>query len=91
MLEAFKEEKIVRKVGGRFRLTSLVQKRLVALKRGARPLVDPGTKTQMEIVVEEILSDKIFLDEPGEVVVTAEDNAIDGAVVDDAGPSLDDI
>ena len=91
MLEAFKEEKIVRKAGGRFRLTALVQKRLVALKRGARPLVDPGTKTQMEIVVEEILGNKIFLDEPGEVVVTAEENAIDGAVVDDAGPSLDDI
>ena len=36
MLDEFKEEKIVNKVGGRFKLSSLIQKRLVALNRGAR-------------------------------------------------------
>ena len=38
MLDEFKEEQIVNKVGGRFKLSSLIQKRLVALNRGARPL-----------------------------------------------------
>ncbi|MEN0112130.1 MAG: DNA-directed RNA polymerase subunit omega, partial [Planctomycetota bacterium] len=31
MIEALKEEEIVRKVGGRFKLSTLIQKRLVAL------------------------------------------------------------
>jgi hypothetical protein len=38
MIEALKEEAIVRKVGGRFKLSTLIQKRLVALNAGARPL-----------------------------------------------------
>ena len=54
MLEELKEEQIVNKVGGRFKLSSLIQKRLVALNRGARPLVELPTKNQMEIVVAEI-------------------------------------
>ena len=62
MHEAFKEEDIVNKVGGRFKLSSLIQKRLVALNRGAPPLVDMQTKDKMEIVVEEIMQDKITLE-----------------------------
>ena len=62
MLEALREEAIVNKVGGRFKLSALIQKRLVALNAGARPLVDVGTGDKMEIVVQEILQDKIFLD-----------------------------
>ena len=38
MIEALKEEAIVNKVGGRFKLSTLIQKRLVALNAGARPL-----------------------------------------------------
>ena len=34
MLEDLKEEKIVQKVGGRFKLSTLIQKRLVALNAG---------------------------------------------------------
>lgn len=40
MLEELKEEEIVNKVGGRFKLSTLIQKRLVQLNRGSRPLVD---------------------------------------------------
>jgi DNA-directed RNA polymerase subunit omega len=40
MLEELKEEGIVNKVGGRFKLSTLIQKRLVQLNRGGRPLVD---------------------------------------------------
>ena len=36
MIEALKEEQIVNKVGGRFKLSTLIQKRLVALNAGVR-------------------------------------------------------
>lgn len=85
MLEELKEEHIVNKVGGRFKLSTLIQKRMVALNRGARPLVELKTKNPMEIVVQEILQDKIYLDTSGKVA-TREDTA-----TPDAGPSLDDL
>jgi len=62
MLDELKEEAIVNKVGGRFKLSTLIQKRLVALNAGARPLVHLDTKDRMEIVIQEIIQDKIFLD-----------------------------
>ena len=67
MLDALREEEIVNKVGGRFKLSTLIQKRLVALNGGSRPLVDVKTGDKMEIVVQEILQDKIFLDEASNV------------------------
>lgn len=67
MIDALKEEAIVNKVGGRFKLSTLIQKRLVALNAGARPLVDLDTKEKMEIVVQEILQDKIYLDAANEL------------------------
>lgn len=72
MIEALKEEAIVNKVGGRFKLSTLIQKRLVALNSGARPLVEMDTPEKMEVVVQEILQDKIFLDSSNEVRVTGE-------------------
>lgn len=71
MIDALKEEQIVNKVGGRFKLSTLIQKRLVALNGGARPLVDIGNDDKMEIVVQEILQDKIFLDASNELRTTA--------------------
>jgi DNA-directed RNA polymerase subunit omega len=91
MLDEFKEEEIVNKVGGRFKLSSLIQKRLVALNRGARPLVELPTNDPMQIVVEEIMQDKIFLDRSGRAAVVADDRPDSAPVVDDAGPSLDDL
>ena len=73
MLDEFKEEQIVNKVGGRFKLSALIQKRLVALNRGSRPLVDLPTKNLMEIVVAEIMQDKIYLDTSLQVKITGED------------------
>ena len=67
MLDDLKEEAIVNKVGGRFKLSSLIQKRMVALIRGARPLVDVRGGDHMTIVVQEILQDKIYLDTSGQV------------------------
>ena len=67
MLEELKEEGIVNKVGGRFKLSTLIQKRLVQLNRGSRPLVDIYTDDKMEIAVQEILQDKIYLNASNEV------------------------
>lgn len=62
MIDALKEEVIVNKVGGRFKLSALIQKRMAAINSGARPLVDLKTNFPMEIVVQEILQNKIQLD-----------------------------
>ena len=83
MIDALKEEEIVNKVGGRFKLSTLIQKRLAAINAGARALVDFESNNQMEVVVQEILQDKIFLDNSDEVRIVGE--------VEDAGgpPELD--
>ena len=62
MIEALKSEDIVNKVGGRFKLTALIQKRLLELMDGSRPLVERGHMTDLELVVQEILQDKIAID-----------------------------
>ena len=62
MIEALKSDEIVNKVGGRFKLTALIQKRMLELMDGARPLVDRGGLTDLEIVIQEILQDKIAID-----------------------------
>lgn len=68
MIEALKSDEIVEKVGGRFKLCALIQRRLVQLMEGARPLVDRQGRTDLEIVIEEILQDKITLDFDPEVL-----------------------
>ena len=72
MLEELKEEEIVNKVGGRFKLSTLIQKRLVQLNRGSRPLVENPPQNKMETVLQEILQDKIFLSAAGELAVASE-------------------
>lgn len=72
MLEELKEEEIVNKVGGRFKLSTLIQKRLVQLNAGSRPLVEMDTGDKMSLVLQEILRDKIFLDTSNEVKITGE-------------------
>ena len=67
MLDELKEEAIVNKVGGRFKLSTLIQKRMVALNTGAKPLVDARNNDRMQIVLQEILEDKIYLDTSGEL------------------------
>lgn len=61
MLEELKDEEIVKKVGGRFKLSTLIQKRLVQLNQGSRALVHADTHDKMSIVLQEIMQDKIFL------------------------------
>ena len=77
MIEALKSEEIVNKVGGRFKLTALIQRRLVELVQGSRPLVErnvPNRRplTDMEVVIQEILEDKIAIDYENSDVTTVE-------------------
>ncbi len=67
MYDEFREEEIVRKVGGRFKLSTLIQKRLVALNKGATPLVHVEGPDRMKVVIQEILQDKIYLDNESNV------------------------
>ena len=63
MIEDLKNVEIVNKVGGRFKLSALIQKRMLEIMQGSRPLIeDTDGKTVMEIVVEEIKNDKIAID-----------------------------
>ena len=63
MIEALKSDEIVNKVGGRFKLTALIQKRMLELMDGARPLVETThSMTDLETVIQEILQDKIAID-----------------------------
>jgi DNA-directed RNA polymerase subunit omega len=63
MIEALKSDEIVNKVGGRFKLTALIQKRMFELMEGARPLIDREEgMTDLEVVIQEILQDKVAID-----------------------------
>ncbi len=63
MLDELKSDKIVNKVGGRFKLAALVQKRMGELLQGSRPLIEKAEgKSMLEIVVQEILQDKIAIE-----------------------------
>jgi DNA-directed RNA polymerase subunit omega len=61
MIEALKSDDVVNKVGGRFKLCTLIQRRLVELMDGARPMVERDGRSDLELVIDEILQDKITL------------------------------
>ena len=64
MIEELKSDKIMNKIGGKFKLTALIQKRMSELLQGSRPLIKDTTgKSMLEIVVQEILQDKITVDD----------------------------
>ncbi len=86
MLEELKEEEIVNKVGGRFKLSTLIQKRLVQLNQGSRALVNVDTHDKMSIVLQEIMQDKIVLNMENEVEQLMDLNATIAAA---EGPDLD--
>jgi DNA-directed RNA polymerase subunit omega len=59
MIEALKSDEIAEKMGGRFKLCALIQRRLVQLMQGARPLVDRNGRSDLELVIEEVMQGKI--------------------------------
>jgi DNA-directed RNA polymerase subunit omega len=86
MLEELKEEEIVNKVGGRFKLSTLIQKRLVQLNQGSRALVNVDTHDKMSIVLQEIMQDKIVLNMDNEIIQMPDLNA---AIAAAEGPELE--
>ena len=63
MIDELKNTELANKVGGSFKLTALIQKRLTELTQGSRPLIEDATgKTLMEIAIQEIVEDKITID-----------------------------
>ncbi len=62
MIEALRHDDIIEKAGGRFKLTTLIQRRWLQLMQGARPMVDPKGLTELEVVIREIEEGKIVLE-----------------------------
>jgi DNA-directed RNA polymerase subunit omega len=87
MLEELKEEEIVNKVGGRFKLSTLIQKRLVQLNQGSRALVNIDTHDKMSIVLQEIVQDKIILNMDNEIELMEAD--LNATIAAAEGPDLD--
>ncbi len=59
MIEALRHDDIIDKLGGRFKLCALIQRRWLQLLQGARPMVETKGLTELEVVVKEILEGKI--------------------------------
>ena len=63
MIEELKSTEMMNKVGGRFKLSVLIQKRMLEIMEGSRPLIeDTEGMTTIEVVVQEIKQDKICID-----------------------------
>ena len=62
MIEALKDDKIIHRLGGRFKFTALVQHRIRELMEGARPLVEREGRTDFEVAIQEIVEGKITLE-----------------------------
>ena len=74
MIEALRSEELINKVGGRFKLTALIQKRMLELMQGARPFVERKKgMTDLEVAIQEILEDKIGIDYEKSDVARPED------------------
>ncbi len=63
MIPALKDDVLINRFGGRFRLTAVIQKRWRQLLRGARPMVEPEGLTELEVVVKELVEGKIEIDD----------------------------
>ncbi len=64
MIDALRNDDLINKLGGRFKLTALIQRRWLQLMQGARPMVETAGLTEMEIVVREIMEGKIEMELP---------------------------
>ena len=74
MIEDLRSEELIKKVGGKFKLTALIQRRIKEIVHGARPLIErePGM-TDIEVVVQEIREGKIAIDYEASGITTPKD------------------
>ena len=63
MIPELRDDVLINKFGGRFRLTAVIQKRWRQLLQGARPMVEPEGLTELEVVVKELVEGKIVINE----------------------------
>jgi DNA-directed RNA polymerase subunit omega len=73
MIETLKGDQVVDMMGGRFKLTTLVQRRWKELMEGARPLVERAGRNDLEVAIEEIRQGKIALEFEDDQVTRPED------------------
>lgn len=66
MIEELKDDKIIHMIGGRFKLTALIQKRWLELMRGSRPMVEHEGLSDLETVIKEIAEGKVDAQMPDE-------------------------
>jgi DNA-directed RNA polymerase subunit omega len=60
MIEDLKNMDLIKKIGGKYKLTALIQRRVLEIMQGSRPLIENTEgKTTLEIVIQEILQNKI--------------------------------
>ena len=65
MIEDLKSEELVKRIGGSFKLAVLIQKRMLELMQGARPLIPREGLTDLELAIREIREGKLDLVAPG--------------------------
>jgi DNA-directed RNA polymerase subunit omega len=72
MLDIDLEEALIKKVGGKFALTTLIQRRMVELNRGAPPMVrmENSDSNLRLLVCQEILEGKISLESREEAILS---------------------
>ena len=61
MIEDLKSEELFKKAGGSFKLAVLIQKRMLELMQGSRPLIPREGRSDLELAVREIREGKIAL------------------------------
>lgn len=78
MIEALKSDEVTWQAGGRFKLCVLVQRRLVELMDGARPLVERRGRSDLEIAIEEVTQGKIAVRyvDPESLPAASDDDAL---------------
>lgn len=59
MIEELKNDDLINRIGGRFKFTAMIQKRWRELMFGARPMIEPGRLSPLEIAIKEIADGKI--------------------------------
>ena len=62
MINALRNDDLSARLGGKFSLAALIQRRLKELIEGARPLVETQGRTLVEVVIQEIAEKKIGID-----------------------------
>ena len=72
MIEVLKDEDVINRVGGRFKLTALIQRRVRELMEGRRPLIERLGRSDLEVAIAEIAEGKIELEWGEEEAATSE-------------------